>query len=98
MEQNGASNGHDAKPQKSPPASGASKSPKKRRKVNHGACCQVLSSKPAASSTAFKTCTDPGPRACSLCVLPSICKYCIGCKFMRYPEFICEHARLSDKS
>lgn len=36
MEQNGASNGHNAKPQKSPPASGASKSPKKRRKVNHG--------------------------------------------------------------
>lgn len=36
MEQNGASNGHDAKVQKSPPASGASKSPKKRRKVNHG--------------------------------------------------------------
>jgi len=35
MEQNGASNGHDAKPQKSSPASGASKSPKKRRKVNH---------------------------------------------------------------
>jgi hypothetical protein len=36
MEQNGASNGHDAKPQKSPPANGASNSPKKRRKVNHG--------------------------------------------------------------
>merc|ERR1712230_183857 len=35
MEKNGASNGQDAKPQKSPPATGASKSPKKRRKVNH---------------------------------------------------------------
>ncbi|KAF8863586.1 transcription factor Zn cluster transcription factor-like protein Rds2 [Acephala macrosclerotiorum] len=35
MEQNGSSNGQDVKPQKSPPASGASKSPKKRRKVNH---------------------------------------------------------------
>lgn len=36
MEKNGASDSKDAKPQKSPPASGASKSPKKRRKVNHG--------------------------------------------------------------
>ncbi|KAE8452847.1 hypothetical protein EG329_013119 [Mollisiaceae sp. DMI_Dod_QoI] len=36
MEQNGTSNGQDVKPQKSPPASGANKSPKKRRKVNHG--------------------------------------------------------------
>ncbi|KUJ18223.1 transcription factor Zn cluster transcription factor-like protein Rds2 [Mollisia scopiformis] len=35
MERNGSSNGQDGKPQKSPPASGASKSPKKRRKVNH---------------------------------------------------------------
>lgn len=35
MEQNGSSNGHDAKPQRSPPAIGVSKSPKKRRKVNH---------------------------------------------------------------
>ncbi|PSS06777.1 hypothetical protein M430DRAFT_46115 [Amorphotheca resinae ATCC 22711] len=35
MEQNGTSNGQDAKRQASPPASGASKSPKKRRKVNH---------------------------------------------------------------
>ncbi|KAH9212556.1 transcription factor Zn cluster transcription factor-like protein Rds2 [Leptodontidium sp. 2 PMI_412] len=35
MDQNGASNGQDAKPHKSPPAFGASKSPKKRRKVNH---------------------------------------------------------------
>jgi hypothetical protein len=36
MEQSGTSNGQDAKRQASPPASGASKSPKKRRKVNHG--------------------------------------------------------------
>jgi len=36
MEQTGPSNGHDVKPQKSPPAAGANKSPKKRRKVNHG--------------------------------------------------------------
>lgn len=36
MEQKGASNGKDTKPTKSPPAAGASKSPKKRRKVNHG--------------------------------------------------------------
>jgi len=36
MEKNGANDVKDAKPQKSPPASGASKSPKKRRKVNHG--------------------------------------------------------------
>jgi hypothetical protein len=36
MEENEASNGHDAKPQKSPPASGANKGSKKRRKVNHG--------------------------------------------------------------
>lgn len=35
MEQNGTSNGKDAKPQKSPPAAGMNKSPKKRRKVNH---------------------------------------------------------------
>jgi hypothetical protein len=45
MEQNGASNGQEAKPQKSPPAAGANKSPKKRRKVNHGS-----SSKPTFSS------------------------------------------------
>jgi hypothetical protein len=45
MEQNGASNGQDAKPQESPPATGANKSPKKRRKVNHG-----TSSKSTASS------------------------------------------------
>ncbi|KAH8599134.1 hypothetical protein B0O99DRAFT_613102 [Bisporella sp. PMI_857] len=35
MEQTGANNTQDVKPQKSPPASGAGKSPKKRRKVNH---------------------------------------------------------------
>ncbi|KAH8811737.1 transcription factor Zn cluster transcription factor-like protein Rds2 [Xylogone sp. PMI_703] len=35
MEQNGASNGQDAKPQTSPPNAAAAKSPKKRRKVNH---------------------------------------------------------------
>jgi hypothetical protein len=35
MEQNGASNGQEAKPQKSPPAAGTNNSPKKRRKVNH---------------------------------------------------------------
>jgi hypothetical protein len=45
MEQNGASNGQETKPQKSPPATGANKSPKKRRKVNHG-----TSSKPTASN------------------------------------------------
>jgi hypothetical protein len=36
MEQNGANNGQDAKPPASSAASGANKSPKKRRKVNHG--------------------------------------------------------------
>jgi hypothetical protein len=36
MEQNGTSNGKDAKSQKSPAAAGVNKSPKKRRKVNHG--------------------------------------------------------------
>ncbi|KAA8565379.1 hypothetical protein EYC84_011086 [Monilinia fructicola] len=35
MEQNGANNGQDAKPPASSAASGANKSPKKRRKVNH---------------------------------------------------------------
>lgn len=36
MEQNGVSNGQKAKPLKLESAAGASKSPKKRRKVNHG--------------------------------------------------------------
>lgn len=36
MEENEASNGNGAKPQKSPPTTGASKAVKKRRKVNHG--------------------------------------------------------------
>ncbi|RFU28019.1 hypothetical protein B7463_g8335, partial [Scytalidium lignicola] len=36
MEQNGATNGQDVKPQASPPNAAAAKSPKKRRKVNHG--------------------------------------------------------------
>ena len=42
MDQNGTSNGHDAKLQLSPPASGANKSPKKRRKVNHGTCSHLI--------------------------------------------------------
>jgi hypothetical protein len=36
MDKNGTSNGQDAKPHKSPPTAGTNKSPKKRRKVNHG--------------------------------------------------------------
>ena len=36
MEQNGTNNGQDAKPPASSAATGANKSPKKRRKVNHG--------------------------------------------------------------
>jgi hypothetical protein len=36
MEQNGTSNGKDEKQQKSASAAGMNKSPKKRRKVNHG--------------------------------------------------------------
>lgn len=36
MEQNRANNGQDAKPPASSASSGANKSPKKRRKVNHG--------------------------------------------------------------
>ncbi|QSZ33257.1 hypothetical protein DSL72_002845 [Monilinia vaccinii-corymbosi] len=39
MEQNGANNGQDAKPPASSAASGANKSPKKRRKVNHVRPC-----------------------------------------------------------
>jgi hypothetical protein len=53
MEQNGASNGQEAKLQKSPSASGANKSPKKRRKVNHG-----RSSTSATSRRVPETCTD----------------------------------------
>jgi hypothetical protein len=37
MEQNGLKNENDAKARSPPQAAGASKSPKKRRKVNHGA-------------------------------------------------------------
>lgn len=36
MEQNSASNGQEVKPQTSPPAVTLGKSPRKRRKVNHG--------------------------------------------------------------
>jgi hypothetical protein len=45
MDQNGTSNGQEAKPEKSPPTSGANKSPKKRRKVNHGTSRKPTSSR-----------------------------------------------------
>ncbi len=75
MEQNGASNGQSAKLQKSESAAGASKSPKKRRKVNHG-----TSANSAASYTVPRTLTDL-MCFCSLCILSPICKYCIGSEY-----------------
>ena len=78
MDQNGTSNGQEAKPEKSPPTSGANKSPKKRRKVNHG-----MYRYPAASRTLSETSTDLGTCSCSLCILSAICKYCIGSKYKR---------------
>jgi hypothetical protein len=64
MEKNGASNGQDSKPQKSPPATGASKSPKKRRKVNHG-----TSSDSAARRRSLK-------RGLIVVRVPAACVYC----------------------
>lgn len=82
MEQNGASNGEDAKPESSPPASGKGKGTgtKRRRKVNHG-----TSSRPGfdALSETIATMADLGTCSCSLCVLSTICKYCIGWKYKR---------------
>jgi hypothetical protein len=41
MDQNGASNGQEVKPQTSPPAAAVGKSFRKRRKVNHGTLAYV---------------------------------------------------------
>ncbi|KAG4436690.1 hypothetical protein IFR05_007838 [Cadophora sp. M221] len=90
MDQNGASNGQDAKPHKSPPASGASKSPKKRRKVNHG-IFGWFSSSPVMSCPVSETFADLGARSCSLCVLSPIRKYSIGSQFKEsLPWYMCE--------
>lgn len=80
MEQNGTSNGQDAKPHTSPTASGANKSPKKRRKVNHG-----RSMVPATWYTIFKACADHGTCSCSLCILSTICKSSIGLEYKGWP-------------
>ncbi|KAL2071471.1 hypothetical protein VTL71DRAFT_12706 [Oculimacula yallundae] len=75
MEQNGARFGQDAKRQKSPPAMGASKSSKKRRKVGQGMSRTTTNqdnsqSGPASnSSPASETFADLRPRSCSLCIL-----------------------------
>lgn len=95
MEQNGASNGQQAKLpqaklQKSPPASGASKSPKKRRKVNHG-----TSGPPRQEMESRReTSTDLEARSCSVCVLPPICKSCMGSRLLEVLEG-CEYAQLA---
>lgn len=75
MEQNGESNGEATKPEKSSPVTGSNKSPRKRRKVNHGM------SNFRASSILFETCTNLRTCFCSMRVLPAICKYCIGFKY-----------------
>lgn len=55
-----------------PPASGANKSPK-RRKLNHG-----MQSKLTASSPSFETAAGFGTCSCSLCISSTICKCSIG--------------------
>jgi hypothetical protein len=92
MEQNGASNGQEAKPQKSPPAAGTNNSPKKRRKVNHG-----MYSNPARSGIVSGTSTDLGTCSCSLCVLSPICKFCIGSKYLKVLG-VCAYAHLFGRS
>jgi hypothetical protein len=73
MEHNGASNGQDALPQTSPTTAGVSKSPRKRRKVNHGMLwCQRLRMYAARPPADRRTCS------CSLCILSTICKSPIG--------------------
>jgi hypothetical protein len=95
MDQNGASNGEDAKPEGSPPASGSgsgkgagtsgsgsgsgSTSTKKRRKVNHGTSSRP--SKGNCPSEIVATVADIGTCSCSLCILSTICKYCIGSSY-----------------
>jgi hypothetical protein len=74
MEQNGESNGEATKLEKASLVSGSNKSPRKRRKVNHGM------SRFRASSTLSETSTDLGTCSCSMRVLSAICKYCIGSK------------------
>ncbi|KAI6714156.1 transcriptional regulator [Diplocarpon mali] len=70
MEHKKASNGQDAKPKPSPPASGASKSPKKRRKVNH-ACVYCRRS---CSTTNYSPVAQERP--CARCIKRNIGHLC----------------------
>ena len=86
---NGAQNGQETTSQKSPPAAGAnSRSPKKRRKVNHG-----KSTKPRSIKIFFEASTDRGVYSCSLCVLSPICKSCIGSEYMGLLD-LCTYAHI----
>lgn len=85
MDQNGASNGEETKPEGSTPASGSGKgagtSTKKRRKVNHGTSSRSSQLRGKCPSETVATIADLGTCSCSLCILSTICKYCIGSKY-----------------